>query len=55
MFAAGECRLLRFGRTLRLTGPRLIRTPSGRGLVPAMVELPLRVFGVREFLLLEPA
>jgi deazaflavin-dependent oxidoreductase (nitroreductase family) len=52
--AAGGCRLLRLGRTVDLTAPRVVRARSGRGIVSAFVVVPLRVFGTHEFLLLEP-
>jgi hypothetical protein len=54
VFAAGGCRIRRLGRELAVGSPGLVRSTSGRGLVPAPVALALRVMGVHDFLLLEP-
>ena len=55
VLAAGGCSLIRLGTERALDHPRLVGARSGRGLVPALVTVPLRAFGVHEFLLLEPA
>lgn len=55
VLAAGGCELIRLGSARTLASPRVVRAASGRGLVPALVVPPLRVFGVHEFLLMESA
>ena len=55
VFAEGGCRIRRMGAELAVGGPRLVRARSGHGLVRAPIALALRVMGVHDFLLLEPA
>lgn len=50
----GGCRIRRLGVERRLDSPRLVRARSGRGLVPWPVSWAVRLFGVHDFLLLEP-
>ena len=47
--AAGECRLVTRGRTIRLIGPRLFHDP-GRTLMPPVVRQFLGLMRVSEFL-----
>ena len=47
--AAGECRLVTRGRTIRLIGPRLFHDP-GRTLMPPVVRQFLGLLRVSEFL-----
>jgi deazaflavin-dependent oxidoreductase (nitroreductase family) len=54
VLAAGECRLERRGRHVRLTNPRVVRDPARR-LVPQPVRLVLRLIGADHFLLLDRA
>lgn len=49
ILAAGECRLVTRGRTLRLIGPRLFHDP-GRSLMPALVRPFLGFMRVTEFM-----
>jgi len=49
IMAAGECRLVTRGRTLRLIGPRLFHDP-GRSLMPALVRPFLGFMRVTEFM-----
>jgi deazaflavin-dependent oxidoreductase (nitroreductase family) len=53
--AAGSCGLIRMGTERRLTSPRVVRATPSRRLVPGFVAVVLRTFGVRDFLVLEPA
>jgi deazaflavin-dependent oxidoreductase (nitroreductase family) len=54
VLAAGECRLERRGRRVRLVNPRVVRDPARR-LVPQPVRLVLRLVGADHFLLLDAA
>jgi len=49
IMAAGECRLVTRGRTLRLIGPRLFHDP-GRSLMPELVRPFLGFMRVTEFM-----
>jgi deazaflavin-dependent oxidoreductase (nitroreductase family) len=51
--SAGGCRIRRLGRGFAVGSPRLVRSRSGRGLVPAPIGLVLRAMGVHDFLLLD--
>ena len=53
--AQGGCALLRGGRRLALTSPRLVRGAKGLRLVPTLLRPVLRRLGVTEFLRLETA
>lgn len=52
VLAAGRAEIRHRGRTYAVTNPRVVSDPS-RSLVPAGVRVPLRVFGVDEFLLVD--
>ena len=52
VLAAGRADIRHRGRTCAVTNPRVVDDPS-RSLVPAGVRLPLRVFGVDQFLLVD--
>jgi hypothetical protein len=54
VLAAGECRLERRGRRVRLVNPRVVRDPARR-LVPQPVRLVLPLIGADHFLLLDRA
>jgi deazaflavin-dependent oxidoreductase (nitroreductase family) len=49
IMAAGECRLVTGGRTVRLVGPRLVHDPQ-RSLMPPVVRQFLGAMRVTEFL-----
>jgi len=52
IFAAGNCTLIKRGGSHLLTNPRLFHDPT-RSHVPKPVRIPLRLFGVDDFLLME--
>jgi len=52
---AGEAEVERLRRRRRYTAPRLVRGEAGMRMMPRFVRVPLRLFGVTEFLRLMPA
>jgi len=50
VLAAGSCRLVRRGRSYRMTHPRVLGETEGMQLVPGWVREPLKLIRTHEFL-----